>query len=99
MYHGEVPTTTITLDRAPLENHLRAIMGPTVTYVSRHEDRGPTNHVDGYTVLAAVEQIGVSKQVWQRWAHTGLTVIEADRAAVALGLTPELLWGQDWDRP
>jgi hypothetical protein len=39
---------------------------------------------------------GVSTRTCHRWALTGLTVVAADRAAVAFGLHPLQVWGPAW---
>lgn len=48
----------------------------------------------GSTALAL--SLGVARRQVQRWAHRGLTVAQADVAAVALGLHPAEIWPGWW---
>lgn len=51
-----------------------------------------------WTLVELAERTGVSRRVLQRWQAEGaIPERSAERAAVALGLCPELLWGQAWE--
>ena len=41
--------------------------------------------------------IGVTGRSVHRWRAAGITEVNADRVAVALGLHPRMLWGPSWD--
>lgn len=54
---------------------------------------------DERTLGAMAAQIGVSVQTIHRWRSHGMTITAADRAAVALGLHPLLVWPEFLDVP
>lgn len=37
---------------------------------------------------------GVDRRVWMRWGAEGISLYAADRAAIALGLHPVLIWAE-----
>jgi hypothetical protein len=51
-------------------------------------------HPFGRGAVAAA--CGVTVRVVRRWAASGLSVVEADRAAVALGQHPGDVWAEWW---
>jgi lambda repressor-like predicted transcriptional regulator len=60
---------------------------------------GPLLDVAGHPparILAA--QVGVSPRTVWRWHHLGLSDLQADRAAVALGWHPANIWPH-WHNP
>jgi plasmid maintenance system antidote protein VapI len=48
----------------------------------------------GLTVTAAAALFGVDRAQVNRWRRVGLSDVQADRVAVALGLTPGELWAE-----
>lgn len=51
-------------------------------------------HLDGYNALA--QALHVSRATARRMVANGLTDLQADRAALAIGLHPSLLWPTWW---
>lgn len=84
----------LTLPREPLEQMLRERWGPE----RRYSDADGKHSSDGYTHTRAAAALGITVEVWRKWKASGLTVVEADRSAIALGQMPEFIWGYDWDR-
>ena len=71
----------------------------------RHvERRWQPRHDDGTCPWGAVvfgggqlsKAVGVERHVVRRWQRKGLTVWEADRAAVAAGVHPANVWPEWW---
>lgn len=74
----------------PLERLLTLRLGAR-TVVST--DSGNRQAVDGATVPAIAALLGCHRRQVERWKASGtLTTLWADRAAVALGLHPALVW-------
>ncbi|MEZ5278989.1 MAG: helix-turn-helix domain-containing protein [Acidimicrobiales bacterium] len=59
------------------------------TELEAHLDQAPTR------VLA--ERLGVSARTVWRWRATGLNPIQADHAAIKLGLHPGSVWASWWN--
>ena len=56
--------------------------------------------VDAADVSSSTRSIaatfGVHKTTARRWLEAGLTLLEADRAAIAVGTHPAVVWGSLW---
>jgi hypothetical protein len=78
------------LPLAPLERLLRA----------RHDAparRNGEGHDDGlWSIDVLARMLGTTARTVHRWKSEGLTPRQADRAAVAAGTHPLLVWGLQW---
>ncbi len=74
---------------APLDQHARI-----------HRDMAPrgTQH-DGtaWSDRNLADLLGVTRRAVVRWRHAGIPIYSADRAAVALGVHPSLIWPEWWE--
>lgn len=59
----------------------------------------PTSPVRGWCVRIPelVDMFGVDCRTLLRWRAQGISVRQADRLAVRVGLLPDLVWGPRWD--
>lgn len=81
---------TIQADRYPLEPLAQAA-GVTLGQIGAHQ---PGDHPTGMAALA--ERLGVSTTTLKRARRHGLTDIQADAWACALGYNAALVWGDRW---
>jgi lambda repressor-like predicted transcriptional regulator len=81
---------TIPADRYPLEPLAQAA-GVTLGQIGSHQ---PGDHPTGMAALA--ERLDVSTTTLKRARRHGLTDIQADTWACALGLNPSAIWGDQW---
>lgn len=54
------------------------------------------DHAQPGSLTALATQIGVEPRTIYRWRKTGLSEQQADRAAIAVGSHPALIWPDRW---
>lgn len=68
--------------------------------VVKHVARLPFAALDPFSDKSDVELadlVGTHRRNVNRWRKDGLPVVEADRFAVAIGMTPFCVWGSEWE--
>ena len=54
---------------------------------------------DPETTRILAERCGVTRRTIHRWKAEGLSVLQADRAAIAMGCHPSVIWPDWFPRP
>lgn len=80
---------------APVATALHVTLGQSGAIGGR--DDADVQPLHGMSVVMA--HLGISHSTALRWQRNGLTDVQADRAATAVGLHPCLLWPEWWDEP